>query len=125
MYAPFMGKLGVRLLKSIDVFSLGGVFFFLLSNGLKPYFQSSFDDAVSDILGGRLPELPDDSDYKEYLYYSSEKVDFAIKRSEHPLYIALQDVMKQCWSFKPEDRPTSLEVVQMLEEKLLKYEQDL
>jgi hypothetical protein len=109
---------------AIDVYSLGGVFYFILSNGLKPYFQSSFDDAVSDILDGRLPELPDDSDYKEYLYYSSEKVDFAIKRSEHPLYIALQDVMKQCWSFKPEDRPTSLEVVQMLEEKLLKLEQD-
>ena len=105
---------------AIDVFSLGSVFFFLLSNGLKPYFQSSYDHAVKDILHGRLPELPDSSDYKEYLYYSNDKADFAIERSKHPLFIALQDVMKQCWSFKPEDRPTSLEVVQMLEENLLK-----
>lgn len=36
------------------------------------------------------------------------------KRAKHPLLVALQDVMKRCWSFNPSERPTSLEVVQML-----------
>ncbi len=110
---------------AIDVFSLGSVFFFLMSNGLKPYFHySSYEKVVKDILRGKLPELPDASDYKEYLYFNDKKADFAMKRSEHPLFIALQDVMKKCRSFKPEDRPTSLEVVQMLEERLKKTSED-
>ena len=103
---------------AIDVFSLGSVFFFLLSNGLKPYFQRSFDSAVEGILHGRLPKLPDANDCKKYLYYSEDKAEFASNRSKQPLFVALQDVMKKCWSFKPEDRPTSLQVVQMLEAKL-------
>lgn len=110
---------------AIDVFSLGSVFFFLLSNGLKPYFEySSYHQAVKDILLDKMPELPDASDYKEYLYFNDKEADFAMKRSKHPLFIALQDIMKKCRSFKPEDRPTSLEVVQMLEERLQRISED-
>jgi hypothetical protein len=109
---------------AIDVFSLGNVFFFMLANGLKPYFQHSYDHAVRDILQGILPELPDDNDYLRYLHFSDEQIDFVIKRSNHPLFVALQDVMKKCWSFDPEDRPTSLEVVQMLEARLQKINQE-
>jgi len=109
---------------AIDVFSLGGVFYFLLSNGLHPYFQSSYDNAVRDILQGKLPKLPDDADYRRYLNFSDKQIDFVIMRSKHPLFVALQDVMKKCWSFDPEYRPTSLEVVQMLEARLQKISQE-
>ena len=51
-------------------------------------------------------------------HFSDEQIDFLINRKKHPLFVALQDVMKKCWSFDPGDRPTSLEVVQMLEARL-------
>jgi len=31
--------------------------------------------------------------------------------------VALREVMMKCWEYKPEDRPSSLRVVQMLEDK--------
>lgn len=99
---------------AIDVFSLGGVFFYILSNGLKPYFHTSFSNAVKNILQGEIPELPDHDDYKHYLHFNDEEIDFVTKRAKHPLLVVLQDVMKRCWSFNPSERPTSLEVVQML-----------
>jgi serine/threonine protein kinase len=99
---------------AIDVFSLGGVFFYILSNGLRPYFHASFSNAVKNILQGGIPKLPDHDDYKKYLHFDDEEIDFVTKRAKHPLLVALQDVMKRCWSFNPSDRPTSLEVVQML-----------
>jgi hypothetical protein len=99
---------------AIDVFSLGGVFFYILTNGLRPYFHTSFSNAVKNITHGEIPKLPDHDDYKKYLRFYDEEIDFVTKRAKHPLLVALQDVMKRCWSFNPSDRPTSLEVVQML-----------
>ena len=105
---------------AIDVFSLGSVFFFLLSNGLKPYYQTPYKKAVKNILDGVLPELPDRNDFKKRFNVSDELINFMVKRIEHPLFVALQDVMNRCMSLDPEDRPTSLEVVQMLEARLQK-----
>lgn len=99
---------------AIDVFSLGGVFFYILSNGLKPWFHTSSSNAVKNILQGEIPELPDRDDYKSYLHFDDEEIDFVTERAKHPLLVALQDVMKRCWSFDPSERPTSLEVVQVL-----------
>ena len=82
----------------VDTFSLGGVFFYLLTNGFVPYYDKrNYGDAIK---GGDLPHIP-----------SSLHLD-------HPAYNALKDVMIKCLAFKLRDRPSSLEVVQMLEEKM-------
>ena len=85
---------------AIDTFSLGGIFYFLLSNGKDPYYnlRSSFNRAIK---AGELPLLPEN----------------AMKERElnHPAYIALKEIMIKCMALKLEDRPTSLEVVHMLE----------
>ena len=39
------------------------------------------------------------------------------KRSRHPAYAALREVMMECWEYKPEDCPLSLRVVQVLEKR--------
>ena len=101
---------------TIDVYSLGGVFFYLLSDGKKPYYHiGSYDKAAKLILSGEKPRLPDVT--KEYSSYDDEIVEMVKRRSKHPLFIALKGIMIKCWAFKPSDRPSSFEVVQMLEEK--------
>jgi hypothetical protein len=40
-----------------------------------------------------------------------------MEQFNHPASVALREVMVKCWEYKPEDRPSSLEIVQMLEEK--------
>ena len=101
---------------AIDVFSLGGVFFFLLSDGEKPYFHvPSFDKAVQRILKGKLPRLPTIEEYEDD--YGEDVIPFVKERAKHPAFLALKEVMVKCWALKPKDRPSSLEVVQMLEEK--------
>lgn len=91
---------------SIDVYSLGGVFYFILSDGLDPYEGLEYDIAVGRILKGDLPMLPlDGDDLKKK------------ERSGHPAFVALKDIMLRCWRFEPKDRPSSLEVVRMFEEQ--------
>jgi len=88
--------------ESIDTFSLGGVFFFLLTNGFDPYYDvRSYNNAIKN---GDLPHIPSRLDL------------------DHPAYDALKEVMMKCFAFKLRDRPSSLEVVQMLEEKLRRIE---
>ena len=100
---------------SIDVFSLGGVFFHLLSDGLSPYYEiSEFDSSVKRILKGKLPQLPGTDHYKKY---GDEAVDFIRKRANHPAYIVLQKIMHDCWKFEPNDRPSSLDVLKIFEAK--------
>lgn len=86
----------------IDTFSLGSVFFFLLTNGFEPYYNSR--NYMKPIKEGELPHIP----YRLDL--------------DHPAYDALKEVMEKCMAFKLLDRPSSLEVVHMLEEKLKKLE---
>ncbi|KAL3807246.1 hypothetical protein ACHAXA_007979 [Cyclostephanos tholiformis] len=113
-------------LDTIDVYALGGVFYYLLSGGRRPwYYVEDYDLAIERILGGEKSALPDD-------ILDEEKLDegaitgveeFEVnapsrrERSRHPALVALREVMMKCWEFKPEDRPSSLQVVQMLEEK--------
>jgi serine/threonine protein kinase len=100
---------------AIDIYSLGGVFFFLLSDGLDPYYQiSTMDSVVEKVIAGQLPRLPPLQEYEEF----GVKTVAAVKeRANHPAFLALQRIMMQCWSYKPEERPSSLEVLNMFEAK--------
>lgn len=100
----------------IDVYSLGGVFFYLLSDGKKPWYHvPNYDKAVRMILDGEKPRLPRIEEYERK--YDREALPFLEERSKHPAFVALREVMRECWAFEPKDRPSSLEVVRMLEEK--------
>ena len=102
-----------------DVHSLGNILYYILSNGLRPFYQFNRETnniAINDyILKGKLPKLPTPLDYRHYKNFTDEQIDFVTRRQEHPLLVVVRDVMKGCWSFDAKDRPTSLEVLQMLE----------
>lgn len=99
----------------IDVYSLGGVFYYILSDGEKPwYYTKSYKTGVDAILRGEMPRLPGVEEYRSYGKEISGKFR---ERSKHPAFAALRDVMRRCWAFEPKDRPSSLQVVQMLEQK--------
>jgi len=99
----FIGCIDVN--ERIDTFALGGIFFFLLSDGEAPFYNTrQFGDHIKE---GELPPVP------------REAVDAA---GDHPAYEALSEMVVRCRALRIEDRPSSLEVVRMLEEKLEKIE---
>lgn len=99
---------------SIDVFSIGGVFYYLLSDGSDPYYYRKFDSAVKQIIAGKLPPLPPLQNYEKR---GAETVAFVEKRNKHPAFIALQEIMLRCWSFNPDDRPSSFGLLKMFDSK--------
>lgn len=104
-HAPdrFIGCIDVN--EKVDTFTLGGIFFFLLSDGEAPFSETrSFDHRIKD---GEMPPLP---------------ISVAAANSGHPAFEALSEMVVRCRAFEKEDRPTSLEVVRMLEDKLRKIE---
>ena len=109
----------------IDVWALGGVFYYLLSDGQMPfYYVDDFDEKMKLILGGAKSKLPDSvfppSGEDAEIYDAEERRRISRRREErskHPAHAALGEVMMECWEYKPEDRPSSLRVVQMLEKK--------
>eukprot|EP00956_Cyclotella_meneghiniana_P035370 scaffold114336_cov76-Cyclotella_meneghiniana.AAC.4 len=103
---------------SVDVYSLGGIIFFLLSDGVNPYFDiDDYDRTVERILKGKLPRLPSILYYKDYLKMGDEGAAFVTKRAQHPAFLALQQIMLSCWKYEPSDRPSSLQVLKMFEAK--------
>jgi serine/threonine protein kinase len=125
---------------TIDVYSLGGVFYYLLSGGMNPwYYIQKYDRAVQWIVNGETSKLPEELPVKkkkkkrvkhdsESGVYNEGESDAKTKRQQqqqrmrmehfnHPASVALREVMMKCWEYNPEDRPSSLEIVQMLEEK--------
>ena len=88
--------------EKVDTFTLGGVFFFLLSDGETPFEDTRhFGDFIKE---GQMPSLPKSA------------------VSDHPAFDALSEMTARCRALRIEDRPSSLEVVNMLEEKLRKIE---
>ena len=84
--------------EGIDSFSLGSVFFYLLTNGFHPHYESrNYYKPIKEAQPLHIPKRLD---------------------LDHPAYDALMDVMKKCMTLELKDRPTSLEVVHMLEEKM-------
>lgn len=121
----------------IDTWALGAVFYFLLSDGRIPFYyimdndhssrNNDFTVVMKMILDGitsKLPEellsLSDDDDEAEDVMIINDmmrKLNLSLmERSKHPAYVALKDVMLACWEYNPDVRPSSLKVVQMLEE---------
>ena len=96
----FIGCIDVN--EKVDTFTLGGVFFFLLSDGETPFGDTRyFGDFIKE---GKLPSLPKSA------------------VSDHPAFDALSEMAARCRALRIEDRPSSLEVVNILEEKLRKIE---
>jgi serine/threonine protein kinase len=88
--------------EKIDTFTLGGIFFFLLSDGRAPFYNER--NHGDHIKVGEMPMLPKSA------------------VSDHPAFEALSELVFRCRALRIEDRPTSLEVVRMLEDKLRKIE---
>jgi serine/threonine protein kinase len=129
----------------IDTWALGAVFYFLLSDGRIPFYyimdnndhhsrkkknnrNNDFSVVMQMILDGITSKLPeellsssdDDDEEEEEMVIMNDmmrKLNMSLKsRSKHPAYVALKEVMLACWEYNPEVRPSSLKVVQMLEE---------
>ena len=78
-------------------------------------------DGITSKLPEELLSLSDDGDEEEKdvvkMNDMMRNVNLSLKsRSKHPAYVALKDIMLACWEYDPEVRPSSLKVVQMLEE---------
>lgn len=97
------------------MFSLGGVFYYLLSDGRRPwYYISGYEKGVKKWLNKEKPRLPKLDEYEKY---GDKVVDFMSLRAKHTAFVALKEVMYKCFEYEPKDRPSSFEVVQMLEAK--------
>jgi serine/threonine protein kinase len=105
----------------IDVFALGNIFYYLLSDGQSPwYYLRNYDEGVKRWLEGDHPRLPAAEEYRaadEYRDRGENLTALVVARSQHPAFVALTGVMTQCWALAPEKRPSSWRVVQLLEEK--------
>lgn len=108
-YSPerFLGNWGddcALQTDAVDTFSLGGIFYYLLSNGSDPRFtKERYRMAIRE---KNVHFLPDN-------YATLEE----LVRPD-PASIALMEVMIKCMALKMEDRHTVLDIVQILEEKV-------
>lgn len=90
-----------ELTEKIDIFSLGSIMFSLLT-GLIPFDEITDEEEMMDkFMAGKLPFI--DPRYKNR---------DSIERK-------FVEVMEDCWKFKPEDRPTAVEVARRLEELVM------
>lgn len=95
--APEEYMAGAPLTDKIDVFSMGAVFYYILTG--KPPFdeQESYTRAIKAITSGKQPHLPKD-----------------IETSSDPSIQVIVEAMKRCTQFHPKDRPTSREITTLL-----------
>lgn len=75
-----------------DMFSMGYVFYFLLTKK-KPFYDMDGDSAHEMASKGRKPVLKD-----------------SILKSKHPFDVAVRTIMDRCFELEPEKRPSSKEV---------------
>ncbi|KAL3793308.1 hypothetical protein HJC23_003818 [Cyclotella cryptica] len=83
------------LTEKIDVFSLGNVFYSVLT-GIMVFVNQSSSEAHQRIVDGITEPIAD-------IYYES------------PSSAALAEVIEMCWTYDVEERPTIFEIVQFLE----------
>ena len=118
----------------IDVYSLGGIIYFIVT-GRRPWHYRSFGSATRRILDGETSLWPGDEGYggedddggggrhgggRDRGGRRERRPDGGGPdgRTDHPAVRTLREVASRCWAYRPEDRPSSLEVVRMLEDGL-------
>lgn len=90
----------------VDTFSLGGVFYYLLSGGKDPYYYNRGQKYDISIRNGDLPLI------------ALHKFEGSV--TSHPAFIALKNIMYDCMAFKLNERPSVSDVVQVLEKEIEK-----
>jgi len=88
--------------EKIDVYSMGNVFYALLTE-LWPFDELKDKDAQTRIINGERPFIPE-----------------SISESNDPNQIALLKAMKMCWSQNPSDRATARDVLKYVTKQLSK-----
>jgi hypothetical protein len=92
----------VQMSEKADIFSMGYIFYFLLTRK-KPFHDTDSEKAHELAVKGRKPRLRQD-----------------VLNSTHPFDVAVRTIMDKCFAMKPEGRPTSKEVREYLKNELLK-----
>ncbi|KAL7546477.1 hypothetical protein ACHAWF_009813 [Thalassiosira exigua] len=96
----------------IDVYALGGILYYLLADGDKPWYYVPYDKAMEAIMNGKRSRLPRPEEYEREKEGGAK---FVAERARNPLYRAVKRAMEACWAYKPEERPDAAAVVRMLE----------
>mmetsp|Transcript_46634 Transcript_46634/g.68924 ORF Transcript_46634/g.68924 Transcript_46634/m.68924 type:complete len:568 (-) Transcript_46634:51-1754(-) len=86
------------LTEKVDVYALGGLLYFILTEGDKPYKGLSWKEIMKLVTNGIPPTIPD-----EYI------------KSKDPLIAGILRVMKKCHEYFPNDRPSANAVAHELD----------
>lgn len=89
--------------EKIDVWSLGNVLYYLLTRR-EPFDKYNDDEIPVHVMEGNVPDIKDAT----------------ILNSTHPFDMTLLKVVKMCWEYDPEKRPSSRQVASILQEALNK-----
>mmetsp|Transcript_7673 Transcript_7673/g.20763 ORF Transcript_7673/g.20763 Transcript_7673/m.20763 type:complete len:257 (+) Transcript_7673:65-835(+) len=95
-----------HLTEKVDIFSMGHIFFRLICghqpwNKLEPGGKPEKEEINDKVQRGVLPFIPED-----------------IVNSQEAEVIAIRDVMLQCYSFHPKERPTARQIANTLDKAL-------
>jgi serine/threonine protein kinase len=104
--APEQYKRKAPLTEKVDVYSLGNVLYFLLTNGTKPFHDMDAGDAFRYLgkKGGKL-----------------KIKDPAILNSTHPFHVNVIQAMEMCHEHDPDKRVDARQVRDFLGPKLDEY----
>ena len=82
--------------EKIDVFSMGHIFYTILT-GKLPFIEFESKEVYKKVKKGHLPKLADD-----------------LQQSTDPVHVALKKAMEMCYTYKPEHRASATEVLDYL-----------
>jgi serine/threonine protein kinase len=85
-----------------DVYSLGNVLYYLLTEGTKPFHEMQGEDAFRHVAHGHTPKITDPK----------------ILNSTHPFHVNIMQAIQMCWIQDPEERPDARQVRDFLRPKL-------